>query len=68
MDSRSMYERIGSPRVVPVIAIEGVESALPLAGALLEGGLPVAEITFRTKAASARCSGQERLTSDFLDF
>jgi 2-dehydro-3-deoxyphosphogluconate aldolase/(4S)-4-hydroxy-2-oxoglutarate aldolase len=38
--------------VVPVIAIDEVESALPLADALSEGGLPVAEITFRTAAAA----------------
>lgn len=38
--------------VIPVIAIERVEDALPLADALLEGGLPVAEITFRTQAAA----------------
>ena len=36
--------------VVPVIAIESVEAALPLADALAAGGLPVAEITFRTAA------------------
>jgi len=39
--------------VVPVIAIESVEAALPLADALVEGGLPVAEITFRTAAGGA---------------
>ena len=38
--------------VVPVIAIERVSDAVPLAEALLEGGLPVAEITFRTEAAA----------------
>jgi 2-dehydro-3-deoxyphosphogluconate aldolase/(4S)-4-hydroxy-2-oxoglutarate aldolase len=38
--------------VVPVIAIESAEDALALADALLEGGLPVAEITFRTPAAA----------------
>ncbi len=38
--------------VVPVIAIDSVEAALPLADALLEGGLAVAEITFRTAAAA----------------
>lgn len=38
--------------VVPVIAIERQADALPLADALLEGGLPVAEITFRTAAAA----------------
>ena len=38
--------------VVPVIAIDSVDAALPLADALIEGGLPVAEITFRTAAAA----------------
>lgn len=49
-DLFSRIERIG---VVPVIAIENVDHAVPLADALLEGGLPVAEITFRTTAAAA---------------
>lgn len=38
--------------VVPVIAIERAGDAVALADALLEGGLPVAEITFRTEAAA----------------
>ena len=38
--------------VVPVIAIDSVDAALPLADALIEGGLPVAELTFRTAAAA----------------
>jgi 2-dehydro-3-deoxyphosphogluconate aldolase/(4S)-4-hydroxy-2-oxoglutarate aldolase len=38
--------------VVPVIAIDDAGSALALADALIEGGLPVAEITFRTAAAA----------------
>lgn len=37
--------------VIPVIAIEDAADALPLADALMGGGLPVAEITFRTAAA-----------------
>ncbi|MBV8962782.1 MAG: bifunctional 4-hydroxy-2-oxoglutarate aldolase/2-dehydro-3-deoxy-phosphogluconate aldolase [Hyphomicrobiales bacterium] len=38
--------------VVPVIAIENADDAIPLADALLEGGLPIAEVTFRTPAAA----------------
>lgn len=38
-------------RVVPVISIDRLEDAMPLADALVQGGLPVAEITFRTAAA-----------------
>ncbi len=37
--------------IVPVIAINDADKAVPLAKALVEGGLPVAEITFRTDAA-----------------
>ncbi|WP_353056883.1 bifunctional 4-hydroxy-2-oxoglutarate aldolase/2-dehydro-3-deoxy-phosphogluconate aldolase [Microbulbifer sp. MLAF003] len=37
--------------VVPVLVIEQVEDALPLATALLEGGLNVLEVTLRTEAA-----------------
>ncbi|MEA3456968.1 MAG: bifunctional 4-hydroxy-2-oxoglutarate aldolase/2-dehydro-3-deoxy-phosphogluconate aldolase, partial [Campylobacterota bacterium] len=36
--------------VVPVIALDRVEDALPLAEALLEGGIAVMEITLRTEA------------------
>lgn len=37
--------------VVPVLVIDEVAHAVPLAKALVEGGLPVVEITLRTKAA-----------------
>lgn len=37
--------------VVPVIAIQHLDDALPLARALVNGGLPVLEITLRTEAA-----------------
>lgn len=39
-------------RVVPVIVIDDAAAALPLADALAAGGLPCAEITFRTPAAA----------------
>ncbi|CAK7068464.1 MAG: hypothetical protein DELT_01762 [Desulfovibrio sp.] len=38
--------------IVPVISLEHADDAVPLAKALINGGLPVAEVTFRTKAAS----------------
>lgn len=43
--------RIAALRIVPVIKLDRIDDALPLAGALVKGGLPVAEITFRTDAA-----------------
>ncbi|MBB5078896.1 bifunctional 4-hydroxy-2-oxoglutarate aldolase/2-dehydro-3-deoxy-phosphogluconate aldolase [Nonomuraea endophytica] len=37
--------------VVPVVVIDDVETAVPLARALVAGGLPVIEVTLRTAAA-----------------
>ena len=37
--------------IVPVIAIDDAKKAVPLAKALVAGGLPAAEVTFRTAAA-----------------
>lgn len=48
----SVLDTLGGYGVVPVIAIESVDAARPLADALIDGGLPVAEITFRTAAAA----------------
>jgi 2-dehydro-3-deoxyphosphogluconate aldolase/(4S)-4-hydroxy-2-oxoglutarate aldolase len=39
--------------IIPVVKIEDAADAVPLAKALLAGGLPVAEITFRTAAAES---------------
>jgi 2-dehydro-3-deoxyphosphogluconate aldolase/(4S)-4-hydroxy-2-oxoglutarate aldolase len=47
-----VLERLGELGVVPVIAIDDAERAAPLGAALLAGGLPCAEITFRTAAAA----------------
>ena len=46
-----MFEQIGNLGIVPVVAINDADHAVDLAKALVEGGLPVAEITFRTAAA-----------------
>ena len=48
-----IYDAIGKAGIIPVIKLERVEDAVPLARALLEGGIPVAEVTFRTEAAAA---------------
>ena len=46
------FSAIAALGVVPVIAIGDASEAIALADALLEGGLAVAEITFRTPAAA----------------
>ncbi len=49
----SVLDRIAAGRLVPVIAMDDAADAGPLADALLAGGLPTAEVTFRTAAAEA---------------
>ena len=46
-----VLEDISKIGIVPVIALDHVEDAAPLAKALCDGGLPCAEVTFRTAAA-----------------
>lgn len=46
-----VLKQIGDIGIVPVIKIEDTAQAVPLAKALCEGGLPVAEVTFRTEQA-----------------
>jgi len=47
----SIIDRFYTVGVIPVLVIDEVENALPLAEALQAGGLPIAEITLRTEAA-----------------
>ena len=47
----NVSEVIEKLKVVPVIKLDDANDAVPLGKALVEGGLPVAEITFRTEAA-----------------
>ncbi len=48
----SIVDTLRSAGIVPVIVIEDEAKAVPLARALVKGGLSVLEVTFRTKAAA----------------
>jgi 2-dehydro-3-deoxyphosphogluconate aldolase/(4S)-4-hydroxy-2-oxoglutarate aldolase len=52
MPTTASLSRLAQCGVVPVVSLKHVNDALPLADALLAGGLPVVEITFRTAAAA----------------
>ena len=52
--------------IVPVIALESVEDAAPLAKALCKGGLPVAEVTYRTEAAHDAMIEMRKACPDML--
>ena len=58
----NVYDEIARLKIVPVVALDDANDAVALADALIGGGLPVAEITFRTDAAeeSIRVIAQER--------
>ena len=47
-----IIKKLGEFGIIPVIAIDDATTAVPLGQALLNGGLPCAEITFRTAAAA----------------
>ncbi len=50
--NNEMIAELYSIGLIPVIKIENPDDAVPLAKALIDGGLPAAEITFRTKCAA----------------
>lgn len=53
MNMQACEQALQRLRIIPVVVLDHVDDAIPLADALLAGGLPAAEITFRTDAAEA---------------
>ena len=51
MTKDELYTFFHDSGIVPVVKIDDAEKAVPLAKALIDGGIPCAEITFRTDAA-----------------
>ena len=47
----AILEQFGEIGIIPVVVLNDAKDALPLGKALIEGGLPCAEVTFRTDAA-----------------
>ena len=60
----NILKRIGELGIVPVVKIEKAEDALPLGRALIDGDLPITEITFRTSAAEESI---KTLTKEFSE-
>jgi 2-dehydro-3-deoxyphosphogluconate aldolase/(4S)-4-hydroxy-2-oxoglutarate aldolase len=59
-----MVEDVTAGRIIPVVVIRDADQAVPLGEALVAGGVPVAEVTFRTAAAAQairRLAGVEGL-------
>ena len=55
-----MVKTLGDAKIIPVIVIENEAQAVPLAKALVKGGLPVLEVTFRTQAAAGAIAAIRR--------
>ena len=52
MAHEQLIEQIKKTKIVPVVVLNSIEETLPKMQALVEGGLPCAEITFRTPCAA----------------
>ena len=48
----TFFEKVEKTGIVPVVVLERVEDSVPLAKALLKGGIDLMEITFRTECAA----------------
>ena len=51
MNLEDLLPRLRDLKIIPVIALERAADAVPLGKALMQGGIPAAEITFRSNAA-----------------
>ena len=62
----SIFGKLEALRIVPVITLHDAAKAGPLAVALVAGGLPCAEVTFRTAAAAAGIRGMVEAHPEIL--
>lgn len=62
----NVMEKIAKIGIVPVIKIDNEADAVPLGRALIAGGLPCAEVTFRTAAAPAAIAAMSRELPELL--
>lgn len=63
---QTVMERIAQTGIVPVVVLEDAKQAVPTAKALLEGGIDVMEITFRTAAAPEAIRAVARECSEMI--
>ncbi|UCG26904.1 MAG: bifunctional 4-hydroxy-2-oxoglutarate aldolase/2-dehydro-3-deoxy-phosphogluconate aldolase [Bacteroidales bacterium] len=61
-----IIDKLKSFRIVPIITLEDPGDIVPLGEALISGGLPIAEITFRTGAAVDALKLASRKFPDFF--
>lgn len=59
-------ETIFETKLVPLVVLDDENDAVPMAKALVEGGIPIAEVTFRTAAAKAVIEKMSREVPEIL--
>lgn len=62
----TVLEQFGKIGIIPVIVIDDAADAVPLGNALVNGGLPAAEVTFRTAAAKEAIASMAENCPDLL--
>ena len=66
MSDNPIVQQLAQTKVIPVVALDRAEDAVPMCEALQAGGLAVAEITFRTEAAPEAIRLAREAFPDFL--
>lgn len=61
MSEKTITESLAAARIVPVVVIDNPDHAVPLGKALLDGGLDVIEVTYRTAGAQAALTALKAL-------
>ena len=61
-----MMNQLKKIGIIPVVVLNDAKDALPLAECLMEGGLPCAEVTFRTAAAEASIRQMAKAHPDMI--
>jgi len=63
---KEIIKKFETYKIIPVAVIEDVKNAIPLGNALLDAGLPIVEITFRTSAAAKAIADLTNKVPDLL--
>lgn len=61
-----VFDRFHAIGIIPVVVLDDAKDALPLGRVLCEGGLPCAEVTFRTAAAAESIAAMSKEFPDML--
>lgn len=61
-----LFTALSAIKIIPVVKLDRIEDAVPLASALVKGGIPAAEITFRTSCAAEAIAAVTAAYPDML--